>query len=58
MYKIVYNKDIPNRKGEADEERKNRACNSHIATGRSNSSTDTSPKTLKEKATRKGSRPL
>ena len=54
----VYNKDIPRRKEESDGERKNRTCNSGNSVGDCNNTADTSPKKLKEKATRKGSRPF
>lgn len=54
----MYNKDIPNRKEETDGERKNRTCNSNNPAHDCNGTADTSPKKLKEKATRKGSRPF
>ena len=54
----MYNKDIPRRKEESDGERKNRTCNSGNLVGDCNNTADTSPKKLKEKATRKGSRPF
>lgn len=53
-----YNIIIPRRKEEADEERKNRTCNSGNSASNCNNTADTSPKRLKEKATRKGSRPF
>jgi len=53
-----YNIIMPRRKEEADEERKNRTCNSGNSVGNCNNTADTSPKRLKEKATRKGSRPF
>ena len=45
----VYNKDIPRRKEEADEERKNRTCNSGNSVGDCNNTADTSPKGLAER---------
>lgn len=44
-----YNTIIPRRKEEADEERKNRTCNSGNSVGDCNNTADTSPKGLAER---------
>lgn len=44
-----YNIIIPRRKEEADEERKNRTCNSGNSVGDCNNTADTSPKGLAER---------
>nr|DAF02182.1 MAG TPA: hypothetical protein [Caudoviricetes sp.] len=53
-----YNIIIPRRKEEADEERKNRTCNSSNSVGDCNNTADTSPKGLAERLLERVATPL